>query len=98
MALQLISPSAEEPVSLAEAKLHLRVGFPDDDALIMAIIVAARRYAEMFTRRQFVTVRWRLVLDWVPRVSLAGAAVREAGEGGILSAAGRHSTSGLFLG
>lgn len=66
MPLQLITPPAQEPVSLAEAKLHLRVDFPDDDSLIVAIIAAARQHAEMLTRRQLVTARWKLVLDRFP--------------------------------
>ncbi len=63
MALQLVTPPAEEPVSLAEAKLHLRVDFDEDDALILALISAARQAAETLTGRQFITSRWRLVLD-----------------------------------
>ena len=66
MPLQLITPPAQEPVSLAEAKHHLRVDFPDDDALIAAIIAAARQHAEMLTRRQFITARWKFVLDRFP--------------------------------
>ena len=66
MPLQLITAPGEEPVSLAEAKLHLRVDFSDDDALIVALVTAARQHAEMLTRRQFVTARWKLVLDRFP--------------------------------
>ena len=77
MPLQLITPPAEEPVSLAEAKGHLRVDFPDDDALIVAMIAAARQHAEMLTRRQFVTARWKLVLDRFPG---AGGVSAPAGE------------------
>lgn len=66
MPLQLITPPAEEPVSLAEAKLHLRVDVTDDDALIAALISAARQAAETITGRQFVTARWKLVLDAFP--------------------------------
>ncbi len=63
MPMQLITPPAAEPVSLAEAKLHLRVDFDEDDALIQALISAARQSAEMLTQRQLVTARWRMVLD-----------------------------------
>ena len=72
MPLLLVSPPAEEPVSLAEAKLHLRVDFSDDDALITALITAARAAAETMTGRQLVTARWKLVLDSFPGPSLMG--------------------------
>jgi len=63
MPLQLVTPPAEEPVSLQEAKLHLRVDFEEDDALILALISAARQAAETITGRQLITARWKLVLD-----------------------------------
>lgn len=72
MPLQLINPPAEEPVSLAEAKLHVRVDINDDDALIAALISAARQAAESLTGRQIVTARWKLVLDSFPGPSLMG--------------------------
>lgn len=72
MPLQLVSPPAAEPVSLAEAKLHLRVDFNEDDSLIAALISAARQAAETITLRQIVTARWKLVLDSFPGPSLMG--------------------------
>lgn len=42
------SYSGQEPVTLADAKRHLRVDFNDDDALITAMIVAARKAIENF--------------------------------------------------
>jgi uncharacterized phiE125 gp8 family phage protein len=72
MPLQLITPAAEEPVSLAEAKHHLRVESAEDDALIGSLISAARQAAETLTGRQFVTARWKLVLDGFPGPSLMG--------------------------
>ncbi|HRD89307.1 MAG TPA: head-tail connector protein [Accumulibacter sp.] len=72
MPLQLVTPPAAEPVSLAEAKLHLRVDFPDEDALIASLIAAARQAAETITGRQLVTARWKLVLDSFPGPSLMG--------------------------
>ena len=72
MPLQLITPAAQEPVSILEARQHLRVDFDDDDALISALISAARQAAEMLTGRQFITARWKLVLDSFPGPSLMG--------------------------
>lgn len=72
MPIQLITPPAHEPVSLVEAKAHLRVDFDDDDALIASLLVAARQAAEALTHRQLVAARWRLVLDSFPGPSLMG--------------------------
>ena len=70
MSLQLVTPPAGEPVSLAEAKLHLRVDGGEDDLLIGSLITAARQAAETITHRQFITARWKLVMD-----AFAGQAV-----------------------
>jgi len=59
-------------VSLREAKLHLRVDFDEDDMLIASLITAARQAAETLTGRQFVTARWKMVLDSFPGPSLMG--------------------------
>lgn len=72
MPMQLITPPAAEPVSLAEGKLHLRVDFDEDDALIQALISAARQAAEMLTQRQLVTARWHMGLDSFPGCGLMG--------------------------
>jgi uncharacterized phiE125 gp8 family phage protein len=72
MPLQLINLPAEEPVSLVEAKQHLRVDFDEDDTLIASLITAARQAAETLTGRQFVTARWKMVLDSFPGPSLMG--------------------------
>ena len=74
MPLQLVTPPAEEPVSLAEAKQHLRVDGGDDDLLIGSLISAARQAAETKTGRQLITARWKLVLDAFPGPSLMQSA------------------------
>ncbi len=72
MPMQLLTPPAGEPVSLDEAKLHLRVDFNDDDGLIQMLISSARQAAETITNRQFITARWRMILDSFPGPSLMG--------------------------
>jgi len=72
MPMQLMTPPAGEPISLAEAKLHLRVDFDDDDSLIQVLISAARQAAETLTNRQLMAARWRMVLDSFPGPSLTG--------------------------
>lgn len=66
MPSQLVSQIGVEPLSLDEAKLHLRVDFGDDDTLIMALIVAARQFAETITRRALVQQQWKIVGDRFP--------------------------------
>ena len=72
MPYKLITGPAAEPISLAEAKAHLRVDISDDDTLITALIVAARQYAETECQRVFVTQTWKLVLDAFPGPALQG--------------------------
>lgn len=62
---------ATEPISLIAAKEHLRVDHDDDDALISALISAAREFAESICRRVFITQSWKLVLDAFPSPSSA---------------------------
>jgi uncharacterized phiE125 gp8 family phage protein len=63
MASKLITAPATEPVTVAEAKAHLRVDSADDDALITALIVAARQGAEHITGRALMPQTWELALD-----------------------------------
>lgn len=70
MALTLVTAPAVEPVTVAEAKAHLRVDLDDDDVLIGRLIAAARQAGEDFTGRAFLTQTWRLVLDRVPGAAL----------------------------
>jgi uncharacterized phiE125 gp8 family phage protein len=72
MPLQLITPPTVEPLSLPEAKLHLRVDIDDDDLLIGALASAARDYAEGETRKQMVSARWKQILDSFPGPSMIG--------------------------
>ena len=58
--------AAVEPVSTAEAKLHVRVTSSTDDALIARLITAARQMAENELRRAILPQTWELTLDKFP--------------------------------
>ncbi len=62
---KLIENPAEEPVSLAETRSHLRLESGEDEYLT-GLITAARRYCEAFQRRAYVTQTWDLYLNRFP--------------------------------
>lgn len=62
-----VAPTVE-PLSLAEAKQHLRLEHSDDDSSVRRMIAAARSWGENFTRRAFITQTWALYLDRLPAV------------------------------
>jgi uncharacterized phiE125 gp8 family phage protein len=71
MSLQLITPPAAEPVTLAEVKAHLKIDTSDEDVLLATLITAARARAEWHTGRAFVSQSWTLRLDAWPRDGVA---------------------------
>lgn len=66
MSLKLITAPEEEPLTLVEAKAHLRVVSSADDLLIGALIAAAREAAEEKTRRALMLQTWELALPAFP--------------------------------
>lgn len=66
MGLSLVTAPAIEPVTLSEAKAHLRVEHTNEDALILGLIQAAREYAEVYCNRALLTQTWDLTLDYFP--------------------------------
>lgn len=51
----VVTAPAAEPLSLAEASLHLRLDYTNDDTLVTALITAAREHVEMALSRALVT-------------------------------------------
>lgn len=43
-----------EPITLSEAKAHLRITYSDEDSYIETLITAARQYAENYQNRVYV--------------------------------------------
>ena len=60
-----------EPVTLAEAKAHLRVDTSDDDAYIVTLITAAREWCEEYLDRTLVHTQWVMRFDRFPVDSTA---------------------------
>lgn len=73
MAVVIVTPPATEPVSVAEARAHLRVDTSEDDAMLARLIKAGREWVEsrlgvaLISRR----VRETLTMREPPCVSLA---------------------------
>ncbi len=69
MRFNLETPPAEEPLTLPEAKLNLRVGsgFVADDGLINGLIVGSRQAFESQIGLQLITATWQVFLDRFPR-------------------------------
>lgn len=69
MALKRIVAPTLYPLTLAEAKAHLRVDHDDEDTLIQALIVSATEYVDGpngFLGRALIDQTWDLVLDKFP--------------------------------
>lgn len=60
------TPPAFYPLTLEEAKLHLRVDGTEDDTYIQALIIAGTGYVENATGVQMIDAVWDLTIDAVP--------------------------------
>ena len=66
MGLVLTSGPATEPVTVAEAKAHLRVDTSNEDTLIASLILTSRLHVEAALGLALITQSWRLLLDRWP--------------------------------
>lgn len=64
-----LTPPATEPVSLAEAKIFLRLDQDHEDTLLATLITAARLMVEAASGRMLIEQGWRIVLDRWPQHS-----------------------------
>src|SRR5688572_17328214 len=66
MGLVLTSGPAEEPVTVAEAKAHLRIDGTAEDILIASLILTSRLHIEAALGLALIKQGWRLTLDRWP--------------------------------
>lgn len=66
MRLFRVTAPTIEPITLFDAKKHLRVDHNEDDELISEKIEEARDWVETVTRRALVSQKWRLRLECFP--------------------------------
>lgn len=74
MRLRLITPPTGEPLTLAEARAHLRVTHTDEDALIARLITVAREHIDGpggILGRAILPQTWALSLDGFPSGDIA---------------------------
>lgn len=91
MAMILTAAPAVEPVSLDEAKAHLRIDGSDEDTLVASLITAARIHVEASLARALITQSWTMVLDAWPDdrvVRLPLSPLQSVDEVRVLDAAG----------
>lgn len=63
-----------EPVTLADAKTHLRVTHSSEDSLIGSLVTAARQEVERQTGLALIDQDWRLILDDWPDANVVSLA------------------------
>lgn len=84
---------ASEPVTLAEAKSHLRVDISADDTYISALITVARTAAEDRCQRTLITTTWQYTLDEFPQaIPLPNAPIL-----GVTSLQYKRSSDGVVV-
>ncbi len=77
MGLRLITGPTASPVSLAEAKAHLRFYGTEDDGLIAGYLMAATQSAEQQTNLLLGEQTWELTIDqWPSSVWGSGGVIR----------------------
>ena len=67
MTLVMTSGPLAEPVSVAEAKAHMRVDIEAEDALIASLIVTSRLHIEAALGLALLTQAWSYFVDAWPR-------------------------------
>jgi uncharacterized phiE125 gp8 family phage protein len=95
MAKALVTPPSGQPVTLAQAKAHLKIETNDEDAYLQELIASAVAAVEAETGKAMLTQTWRLYLDDWPAcglVELPVAPVRSVGPITVYAASGTPAT------
>ena len=82
MSLVMTSPPAVEPVTVADAKAHLRIDTDAEDVLIGSLILTSRLHMETALSLALIMKSWKLTLDrWPPgrEIDLPIAPLRSVG-------------------
>lgn len=67
MALVLTSGPAQEPLTLADVKAHLRIDATNEDVLLASLMLTSRLHIEAVLDLALVTQSWMMVIDkWPP--------------------------------
>lgn len=67
MAIKIIKPPLVEPITIEEAKQHLRISDDEEDIIVGSMIKQAREFCEDFQNRKYITQTLELVIDYFPR-------------------------------
>ena len=93
--LKIMTGPSVEPVTVAEAKAHLRLEHSADDTLIGSLITAARLFIESVTSRAFMTQTLMMTLQCFPacgRIDLVRSPVQTVSHIKYLDSAGALQT------
>jgi len=64
LGLSLVTPPTGDPISLEEAKAHLRITDSNEDGLIASYILAARQHVENDTHKRMLTQTMDYTIDY----------------------------------
>jgi hypothetical protein len=69
-ALRLVTPPADEPVSVEDVKIHTHIDHDVEDQIIETWILSARIMAEDYQRRAYIAQAWEMTFDAFPEMPI----------------------------
>lgn len=95
MSLVMTSPPAVEPVTVTEAKAHMRIDTDAEDILIGSLVLTSRLHIETALSLALITQSWKFTLDRWPKsreIELPLAPLRSVGSVHVIDASGNATT------